>query len=388
MDKQELQKLLLAHRENRLTEDEADRLFSFIETQKGASLLEHIWDENFTIENNEALNTDLTDPLNSFNRKIKRAKNRQYVKQSFAAAAVLIVVLGVSFFMINNKDATNENRSTACIIKPGEDKAIITLEDGQEIDLNAHRGDTIYANTDFNIYVGDDGRVEYLFNKENKNILSRRLNKIKTPKGGAYQLALPDGSKVWLNSDSELIYPIQFDAESREVSLKGEAFFEIAHAYHNNKKVSFLVNTGDQQITVLGTSFNVNTYKDNFSTTLVTGEVMLKDNSSNEKIVLYPNQLATFDKSIGKFRVEKVDPYYSMAWKQGKFAFEGASIYDVMDQISRWYDIEVEYDEPFTDVFFSGSMSKTMAIKELLQIIEWTEAIKFEIKERRVIVKR
>lgn len=388
MDKLELQKLLLAYKENRLTEEEAGRLITFVNTKEGAFLLEQVWDEDFTIENQEGINVDLNEPLKIFSRKIEDANDKQYKRKILTVAASLTVFFALSFFIFKKSQHIDVNQNVSYIIKPGEDKAIITLEDGQQIDLDAHLGDTIYANSDFSIYVGENGVVEYLFNKEENNVLTYRPNKIRTPKGGSYRLLLPDGSKVWLNSDSELTYPIQFDADSREVHLQGEAFFEISNVFYQNEKVPFFVKVGEHQVTVLGTSFNINSYKDAFSTTLVTGRVMLENHFSKEKTILHPNQAATFDTSTGKFKTTAVDPYYSVAWKEGKFAFDGASIYDVMDQVSRWYDIDVEYAEPLKDVFFSGSMSKGMDIKELLNIIEWTESIKFEIKERRIIVRR
>lgn len=198
---------------------------------------------------------------------------------------------------------------------------------------------------------------------------------------------MPDGSLVWINASSKLRYPLQWAAESRQIELQGEAFFQVNPKIVSGKPVPFIVQTGEQQLEVLGTSFNINSYEQDILTTLVEGEVKLWSSRSPEK-KLAPNQQASFNKARETIVTKSVDPIYAIAWKNGSFAFENNNIQEVMSQLSRWYDVEVDYRNDVSDVRFSGTISRFEQINTVLRLIELTGSVRFQIEGRRIVVMR
>ena len=227
-------------------------------------------------------------------------------------------------------------------------------------------------------------------------------NTINTPRGGQYKINLPDGTKVWLNAASSLTYPSQFTAKERRVELSGEAYFEVASQVltnsKGNSKIPFIVKTQNQEVEVIGTHFNVKAYNDDndSETTLLEGKVKVVGYSngvkSNEEKILNVGQSAIWNN--GKIVIEAVNTEKAIAWKDGKFAFSGENIKDLMSNISRWYNVEVAYDGDVSEVNFEGSISRYETISEVLRKLELTGTVHFKIvpienelgQERRIIV--
>jgi len=210
------------------------------------------------------------------------------------------------------------------------------------------------------------------------------FNTISTPKGGIYQVNLPDGTKVWLNAASSIKFPTTFaQLSQRKVELEGEAYFEVA----KNKKVPFVVSTSGQQVQVLGTHFNISSYSDEgeLKTTLLEGSVKVV---AANTIVLKPGQQSNLKRNgSGGLKVSTANIAQVMAWKNGFFHFEKENLHEVMRQLSRWYDIEVIYEVDRHDDEFMGDIPRGIKLSEALKILSF-EGTQFRIEGRKLIVKK
>jgi transmembrane sensor len=209
-----------------------------------------------------------------------------------------------------------------------------------------------------------------------------QYNTLSTPRGGQYQVVLPDGTKAWLNSASSLKYPTVFDGKTRNVELRGEAYFEVA----KNSRSPFTVNTSDMQVVVLGTAFNLMAYADEGAvrTTLVNGVVRLLSHKGAQMIK--PGEQGSLDKREEQFTVSRPDLDEVLAWKDGEFKFSGQTIQTIMRQMVRWYDVDIEYQGVPPDIRFNGDISSKQNASALLDILETTRAVHFKIEGRKIIV--
>ncbi|MGJ1434557.1 FecR family protein [Sphingobacterium siyangense] len=306
------------------------------------------------------------------------------------AASVILgaFVASLYFYLQQPSIQTGERRlaSQDSAVVPGRQTAQILFDDGTAVDLEKIIGDTTIVRTSFTVRKTKDGKITYHFPQgqaENKLV----YNTIVTPKGGEYKLVLPDGTQVWLNAMTKIRYPINFRAQIREVDLEGEAYFEVTKVMNGGKRVPFIVKTGGQSLEVLGTAFNISSYNQQVVTTLTEGKVKLTYAGAQvgEKFLI-PNEQSRYDIKKAVFTKAVVDPFYFMAWKNGNFAFDDASIYEVMEAISRWYDVEIRYHGNLEKVRFSGSISRYENIDKLLKTIALAGGVRFERKERRVEV--
>jgi transmembrane sensor len=297
----------------------------------------------------------------------------------FAVAASLIAVLSFGWYLFSQRaDVKNINRSAA-IIKPGGNKAFLTLADGSKINLDQALNGTIAKQEGIQITKTADGQLIYTI-LDQKTSQSTAYNTISTPAGGQYQVTLPDGTKVWLNALSSLKYPTSFTGKYRTVELTGEGYFEVA----KNKNKPFKLKTAKQEISVLGTHFNVSAYADEdvIKTTLVEGGVAVKNFSPLATGVLKPGQQAIFHDT--GFKVSNVDVEEYIAWKNGFFMFNNEDIKTAMQKLARWYDVEIEYVGDFDGIYFGGSFSKNNSLQQTLKILESTDKFKFKIEGRRI----
>lgn len=312
--------------------------------------------------------------------------------RSIAVAAVMLLVGIAAFLIWNTHNKTthsiyNQMANIDSKVVPGTNKAQIILDNGSRIDLEKIKGDTVINNGDFEIVKTADGSISYRAKYPSKQSSKLVYNTIVTPGGGEYKLHLPDGTKVWLNAQTRLRYPVQFDKQIREIEMHGEAYFEIAKQVYQGKRVPFIIHTGDQKLEVLGTVFNLQNYGKNIVTTLLEGKVKLnfKDHSQAEQYLL-PDEQTTFNIADKRIQKIQVDPFYFSAWKDGKFAFEKTAIEDVMATISRWYDVEVIFKNQLTNFQFSGTVSRYEDINRLLRTIELVGGIRFQLEGRRIYV--
>lgn len=301
---------------------------------------------------------------------------------SIAAAVLITISVGSNFFKTNEPElVVKETKPRVYDINPGGNKAVLTLADGTKIVLDDAVNGTIAEQGGINISKSTDGSIIYdmpeLVGNNSEAVL---FNTIETPKGGKYQIILPDGSKVWLNSVSSLRFPAIFNGNERNVELKGEAFFEVAK--YTNKP--FIVKTNDMKVIVTGTQFNVMAYSDeNYSaTTLVEGSVNVSNLNSN--IVLKPGEQVVSNEGA-KLSKSLADVEQNIAWKNGLFQFNDTDMRTVMNQISRWYDVSVEYKGLVPEKHFGGYISRDSKLSQVLKMLELS-GVKFKIEEKKIIV--
>ncbi|MBB2148488.1 FecR family protein [Pedobacter gandavensis] len=307
-----------------------------------------------------------------------KSKSRKWPLYLLTIAATIIVVCGL-FTILYTEDPNSINY--AGDINPGGNKATLTLANGQKIQLSDAKSGIV---VDESKLTYNDGTI--INNEQAKSFT------ISTPRGGTYQVRLPDGSTAWLNSASSLTYspPIKEEGGTRRVKLKGEAYFEVA----KDKEHPFVVSTGSESVTVLGTHFNINSYTDEHlvKTTLLEGSVRVDLLSAagipiaGKNKILKPGMQAIT--SANRIETKEIDPSLAVAWKNGEFVFKNESLEDIMKNVSRWYDVEVVYEDPKAkEKLFGGSISKFEAISKVLSMLELTGDVKFKMADKKIIVK-
>jgi ferric-dicitrate binding protein FerR (iron transport regulator) len=319
------------------------------------------------------------------------------MKWAVAAAAVIgiLIVLSLVFLVPRpNKDhvvATNHQTSQKQDIIPGGNKAVLTLANGKKIVLNKAGNGSLAQQGNTKVIKVNSGLISY--NRQeaaaggspSSGSGHRQYNMIATPRGGQYEIILPDGSKVWLNAASSLKFPTAFMGKKREVEMTGEAYFEIT----KDVGKPFIVKKGDMEIQVLGTHFNVMAYdkETNMKVTLLEGAVKIAPLSGNGEglgVRLKPGEQALVNEN--NIQVNKnVNINEVIAWKNGLFDFEGNDIKEVMQQIARWYDVEVKY-ENVPSAHFMGTISRNVDVSEVLKMLEMTGAVHFKVEGRTIMV--
>ena len=314
---------------------------------------------------------------------------RLWYQLGIAASILLLITTGLYFYKnrtVDDKIAIQVVEPKEAIITPGDDKAILTLSDGTKIILEDAKNGILANQAGVSIQKTSDGELLYSFSNSANSVTQAEdnilYNKIETPIGGKYQVNLPDGSKVWLNSSSSLRFSALFNGDTREVELSGEAYFDVS----KNKSKPFRVITKDQIVEVLGTQFNINSYSDEgpIKTTLIEGSVKIiyKD----KVVLLSPGQ--QFQPKELVSAVVEADTEEVVAWKDGYFVFKNEDIKSIMRKLSRWYNVEVSYSGNIPEVGFGGNISRSKDISEVLDVLQLTNAIHFKVEGRRITVMR
>lgn len=303
----------------------------------------------------------------------------------YTAASVIVLVLVSSYFLKNNSVGTPSEIPPVIVsskIESGTDKATLTLENGIEIPLEKEK--SYVAN-----HATSNGEA-LIYTDQNIAKTEIIYNYLTIPRGGEFQLQLADGTKVWLNSETKLKYPVAFiEGETRQVELLyGEAYFEVSPSTkHNGSK--FNVKTQSQDVEVFGTAFNIKACNDESKiyTTLVEGSVAINRLNTTQNLV--PNQQSILNLDNNQLTINAIDVYNEIAWKDGLFSFKGKPLKEIMAVLSRWYDIEFEFsDESIEKVKFNGVLLKEQSIEDILTIIKETNFINaYDIKEKIIIIK-
>lgn len=303
-----------------------------------------------------------------------------------AAAAITLILLSAGLYLNSHKEnqlAVNPKplRFKNDIL-PGNNKAILTLDDGFQINLDDAKNGILVRESNINIEKVLAGQLEYSADDANQAVTQVKYNTLTTPMGGQYLLILPDGSKVWLNAGSSLHFPTAFAGKERRVELKGEAYFEVA----KNKAMPFKVFANDMEVKVLGTHFNVMAYDDekSMNTTLLEGSVQVLKGSG--KVLLVPGQEAILNKNTGNMNISVADLEQAVAWKNGYFVFVNENIESIMRKVSRWYNVDVTFKGSMSNKDFVGTISRNKNVSELLRMLELTGAVHFSIEGRRINV--
>ncbi|SDE58654.1 FecR family protein [Mucilaginibacter pineti] len=299
-----------------------------------------------------------------------------------AAAACILIFLGGLLYTLKN----NTRHDLANSIKPGSNKAILTLANGRNIALDDSKNGTLLTQNNVSVDKNKNGFVTYRREASVKPHSTEIFNVMTTPRGGKYELVLADGTKVWLNAATSLKFPVDFTGKERVVNLTGEAYFEVAH----NAAKPFKVISNGQVVQVLGTHFNVNAYQDEdaVKTTLLEGLVKVYSKAnplSPDKsiITIKPNEQAVFKND--QFSKTPVDGNDFIAWQRGSILFKKADLKQIMRQIARWYDVEVVYQGQVTDDTYSGEIARNSDISEVIRILKLND-INLKVDGRKVIV--
>lgn len=298
-----------------------------------------------------------------------------------SAAAILTVISLTGYFILNKKQQLPITQIiVANQINPGTTKATLTLSDGSSISLNDTKNGIIANESGIKITKTENGKIVYT-NKQAEFSKKTEWNLLKTPAGGYYSITLADGTVAWLNASSSLKYPAEFIGSTRTVELTGEGYFEVAHV----KNQPFKVITNNQTIEVLGTHFNVNAYTDenSITTTLLEGSVKLITNTGIQKI-LKPGYQAKLNQNV--FDVKPCIAEDMTDWVKNDFVFNNEDLGSMLRKISRWYDVEIICPPELNKLEFSGSISRSKSIKQVLKMIDNTQSVHFKFEGRRIIV--
>lgn len=312
---------------------------------------------------------------------------RQSDRKWWLMAASIIVCFSVGlYFMYSNRQPlpqVTQTKSNKHDFLPGSNKAILTLAGGKQILLAGASNGRLAKQGHVSINKTADGKIIYNATGEKQNEVL--YNTVSTPRGGQYHLTLTDGTEVWLNAASSITYPVTFNGKIRDVQISGEVYFEVTH----NAQKPFKVTSGMQTVEVLGTHFNINSYPDELQqkTTLLEGAVKVV--TSSDAVTLSPGGQSIIDNASKEHKikvVENANTEEAVAWKNGKFAFNYTDIGSVMRQISRWYDVEIEYEGKVPDKKLSGSFSRNTNASNALKLLEFS-GVNFKIEGRKIIIK-
>jgi ferric-dicitrate binding protein FerR (iron transport regulator) len=317
----------------------------------------------------------------------RRVRRRPLIR--YAAAACMMAALILTALVVRKRSgngspavAGKEKEKVLPVgeIHPGTNRAVLQLADGTMISLDSTRTGAIARQGSANILKRADGGIVYR-PSSGTNSSEPLLNMLSTPRGGQFQLVLPDGTKVWLNAASYIRYPVSFDKKIRKVEVQGEVYLEVA----KNADKPFIVDVGDgMEIKVLGTRFNVNTYKEERYRRMTLLEGAIGIVSSKGSKLLKPGEQALAGKD-GGIRVEEVNTAAVVAWKNGLFDFSKSEIPSVMNQLARWYDIEVQYEGPLPEALYSGEMERDLNLSQVVKLLE-TAGIHIKIKNKTLVV--
>ena len=315
----------------------------------------------------------------------EQKSRRMTLRWSIAASIILLVGLFVGRTINGVRDMHEEQELAKNVMQPGTLKAVLMMADGKEVVLEQGQNLNILLNERVRVATSSQGIV---YEEYGKGMVTEEYNKLTTPVGGEYSLVLSDGTKVFLNADSELKYPVEFSDGKRIVDLKGEAYFEV----HKDSLRPFVVRVNGAEVTVLGTSFNVNTYGDDgqIYTTLVNGSVRVSSVKNGQAEVLKPGMQSVMDVQSGQLTVREVDVEPYVAWREGRFVFRAMTLDLIMRQLQRWYDFEVFYQNPeLKDYEFRGVIKRDMDLDKVLSVIKVTTNVDFEVKGKVItIIKR
>jgi transmembrane sensor len=367
------------------SEAELDKVLSIIESGSYPDELEYaleqdankvidtedilIWNEFSTL----SLHHRLTNSVKNL-KKESRSNRFSIILRIVSITAAASILLFFGWFFYNSNHNSFNQKQYESDVAPGKFGATLRLQNGKEINLNGSKTGVVIKDDQLS-YTDGTGLGEVV---EPSSI--EHYSTITAP-GNTYMVTLPDGTQVWLNAASQLNFPSRFEGHDRIVGLEGEAFFKVS----KDKDHPFIVESKGQQVKVLGTQFNINSYTDekSINTTLIEGSVQVTAAAKN--IVLKPGQQSTV--GAGKTMVvSEADTTLATAWKNNKFIFENNDIQSVMRMIQRWYNVEVVYNGPLPDASFGGKVSRFNNVSNVLHVLELTGGAHFKVKGRTIYV--
>ncbi len=304
----------------------------------------------------------------------------------YVAAACIILLIATLFYASEKSQTDKEPNNQKTLVQsmpaeevlPGGNHAVLQLSDGSIISLDSFKTGPIARQGTASVLKRANGEIVY----EPGNGPELLFNTLITPRGGQYQLMLPDGTKAWLNAASSIRYPVHFNGRERKVETKGEVYFEVAR----DTRKPFVVNAaGGMEILVLGTRFNVNTYNEEkyIRTTLLEGSVSIKTTGNTR--LMKPGQQAVADRQGGLSMQENADLEAVLAWQKGLFNFNKSGIKEIMNQLARWYDIDIKYQGAVKDQLYGGEMHRDLNLSQVLKMLE-KSGVRFQLQNKTLTV--
>ena len=320
-----------------------------------------------------------------FAKKTVRLNTQTLLRYAATILLPMLILGGAAWWILGNanRDLMAEIDTH---ISPGTGEAVLVLSDGSRIELDTLSLTEELVESDA-VIRGADRTLLYQTEAGSESKKEMVYNELITPKGGSYQLALADGSRVWLNAGSSLRFPVSFHDSVRRIFLEGEAYFEV-----NPSTQAFIVHSGDLEIRVLGTSFNVSSYLDDafIQTTLVEGKVLVRGTSEEGnpgQLILAPNEQAVLQLETGQLSSTQVDASGYASWKDGKLEFHHESLDQVMKRLSRWYDFEYHFEnEAARQLSFSARLERSARISDILDMLALTTDVRFEYRDEKIVV--
>lgn len=415
MDQHRLQYLFQKYLDNKINEDEYTEFWNLLQAESKqdnlSDELQSLWEKVSNVNpviSKEEWEEKIGQLINKTEAEAIPARKVPFLKtlRWVAAAAILIILaLGGSIFLSKRRSSSKEVIAASPVqqkdLAPGGNKAVLTLANGKAIILDSVSQGAIAQQGNTKILKLNGGQISY--RNTTASVQKAVYNTLTVPRGGQYQIILPDGSKVWMNAGSSIRFPTAFTGKERGVEITGEAYFEVA----KNPAKPFIVKlppspSGKEQgeIEVLGTHFNVDAYKDESSVkvTLLEGSVRVSQqatetssfglhstSSSKASQILRPGQQAQINKEGNIQVVNDADINEAVAWKNNLFWFNDSNIQDVMRQLSRWYNVDVVIKGNITK-HFTGSIPRDVNVSKVFEVLQATGGIHFEIQDGKIIV--
>jgi transmembrane sensor len=323
----------------------------------------------------------------------KTARQLRWKPLAAAASVLIVVTAGLYLFFSRATPTAAINKPVEPVVvmhdfQPGSHRAILTLSDKRRVVLKGAKNGMIGNDGGMNIYNNTDGELSYDGSAQPDNLSSEKVlyHTLSTPRAGHFQVTLPDGTKAWLNAASSITYPLFFNKDERRVSVTGEVYFEVAHRKQQPFKVIFR----KQEIAVLGTHFNVRCYDDEagMSTTLLSGSVKVTNTTNGTSGLLKPGQQANLSYAHENIDIHAVSAEDAISWKNGYFLFDNQELVTVMKNISRWYNVDVEFKGDLTKERFGGTFSRSTNLSLLLTNMEKIGHVHFELSGSKIIVSK
>ncbi|MCX2450519.1 FecR domain-containing protein [Pedobacter sp. PLR] len=336
----------------------------------------------------------LTEPVNSERMlasilsvdksKVPVKRRLLFSKMQWASAAAVFLIGSIALYFYLTPPLKPNVQLFAKDIAPAGNQAVLTLADGKTISLTAATGGAVIKDAGISITKTADGKLVYEVAGIPLKADNSIHNTIATPKGGQWQIHLPDGTMVWINAESSLTYPVTFSKlKTREVTLKGEAYFEVA----KDADRPFIVHNPKQDVQVLGTHFNINAYPEEgvVRTTLLEGSVRVLKNEGNEEQLLKPGEQSVLTNA--GISVTRPDLETVTAWKDGYFMFNNEKQESIMRKISRWYNVEVVFADPAAkDVMYYGTLNRFDKVSKILDKLGQTGEVRYEVLSNKIVV--
>ena len=309
---------------------------------------------------------------------VRPARKISLIRTLLKFAAIMILPLSLGVFLLIRENKQEKVVYAEVPVQPGKKQAVLTLSSGLQVML----ADTIVHVNEKGMVISNLPNKELVYKIMNNTMKTETIyNTVTVPRGGEYKLVLADGTTVWLNSDSHIRYPVTFSSNTRQVELEGEAYFEVT----KDVEKPFIVRMNEYNVRVTGTQFNVRNYSnESLATTLVEGGVQIERRGKVDE--LRPGQQAVLENNEIRIRVVNVDE--QVAWRHGAFGFTQCRLENIMEELARWYDVDVFYmNQQVKDYHFSAWFKRSSSINEVISILEKTKRISLDLKGRILTVK-